>query len=254
MSSIKDNTNNSNFLSNLFKQNPTGQETRRILIKYLVTSVIFVFAISILISIFLNSGSAEYNIQKYFFVYALPIILIFCIILSLNKSTVATKLFLKLLGIVCLIIFGIYIYASTNSSLNIAAISNYTIVTLIFLFGLAIVYQGLLGYMEKLQGWGGFIAQLIFYIPCVIYDVWEYFLNEINLTPYSIYLFIVIEILFIILYFFLPDISNKLTGKDNSIQLLNNVEFLDNYELIIANSDDLKIPKDQKSLYSETTG
>lgn len=252
MDTIKDTTNNSNFISNLFKQNPVGQETRRILIKYLVTSVVFVIALSILINIFMNVGSSEYNIQKYFFVYTLPIIFAFCIILSLNKSTKATKLFLKLFGVTALLIFGIYYYSTTTNSLNIDALSNYVISTLIIIFGLAIVYQGLIGYMEKLQGWGGFIAQLIFYIPCVFYDVWEYFINEINLTPYSIYLFIVFEIIFILMYIYLPDISDKVTGKDNGVVILDRVEFLDNYELIIANSDQLKIPETEKSKYSSS--
>ena len=78
--------NNSNFITNLFKSDDLGSTTRRILIKYLLTSFVFVIAISILLSIFLNTGSADYNIQKYFFVYAIPILLTFFIILSLNKK------------------------------------------------------------------------------------------------------------------------------------------------------------------------
>ena len=246
-----ENIKNENFISNLLKKNSIGKETRRIFLKYLVTSIVFVIALSILISIIVSPSTAEYNVQKYFFVYAIPIILTFCVILNLNKNTKATKLFLKLLGVICFFIFGIYLYSTSTNTFNIDSISNFVLSLLIVMFGLAILYRALINYMEKLQGWPGFIAQLIFYIPCVFYDVWEYFINEINLTPYSVYLFIVVEILLIIVYFYLPDISDKVTGKDNGIVLLDNIEFLDNGELIIANSDDLKIPKQDQSKYKD---
>ena len=247
-----ENIKNENFMSNLLKKNSIGKETRRIFLKYLVTSIVFVIAVSIFISISINPGTAEYNVQKYFFLYSIPIFFVFSLILNLNKNTKATKLFLKLLGVVCFFIFGIYLTSiNTGNTFNIDYISNSTIKALIVIVGLGIFYRTLSKYMEGLKGWPGFIAQLIFYIPCVLYDVWEYFINEINLTPYSIYLFIVFEILLIILYFYLPDISDKVTGKDNGIVLLDNIEFLDNGELIIANSDDLKIPKQDESKYKD---
>ena len=45
---------NENFISNLLKKDSIGKETRRIFLKYLVTSVVFVIALSILISIIIN--------------------------------------------------------------------------------------------------------------------------------------------------------------------------------------------------------
>jgi len=240
----KSNTTN-NFISNLFKSDENGAETRRILIKYTITSCVFLIAITILFSIFSNTGTSEYNIQKYFFIYVIPILLTFGIIMSLNKSTTATKLFLKLLGVVSLIIFGIYIYATSTNSVSIDALSNYAIGTLIILVGLAIFYNWLIEYMSKLQGWWGFFAQLIFYIPCVLYDVWEYLLEEVNLTPYSIYLFIVVEFILILIYAFLPDITEKVAGQDESILLRDDIVLLDQVK-ILTNSDALKInPKEQ---------
>jgi hypothetical protein len=234
------------FINNLFQSNEDGQETRRILIKYLLTSLIFFISVSILLSIFINTGTSEYNIQKYFFFYALPILLTFGVILNLNRSTKATKLFLKLIGVVSLIIFGIYIYATSSNSVNIDAISNYAIVTIITLFGLAITYQWIIEYMTKLQGWWGFFAQLIFYIPCVLYDVWEYLLEQVNLTPYSIYLFITLEILLIIIYAFLPDITEKVSGQGESILLQDNIVLLDKVK-ILTNSDILKVNPEDSS-------
>jgi hypothetical protein len=93
--------------------------------------------------------------------------------------------------------------------------------------------------MSKLQGWSGFIAQMVFYIPCVISDVWEYFINEVNLTPYSIYLFIAFEILLIIIYALLPSITEKVAGQDESILLQDKIVLLNSVK-ILTNSDKLK--------------
>jgi len=242
--SINKNTND-NFFSQIFKSDQNGGEARRILIKYTITTVVFFIAASILLNIFINSGSADYNIQKYFFLYAIPILLTFGIIMSLNKSTEATKLFLKLIGVTALMIFGVYIYATSTNSINMDAITNYTMITAITVIGLAITYRWLIEYMSKLQGWWGFVAQLIFYIPCVLYDVWEFLLEEVNLTPYSIYLFIALEMLLIIIYGFLPDITEKVAGQDESILLQDNIVLLNNIK-VISNSDKLKIDPEEK--------
>jgi len=194
---------------------------------------------SILLSIFLNTGSSDYNIQKYFFIYAIPILLTFFIILSLNKNISSAKLLLKLFGIVGLFIFAIYLYATSTGTVNIDAISNYTIVLLMGFIGLAILYRLVVDYMSKMKGWTGFIAQLIFYIPCVISDVWEYFINEINLTPYSTYLFIAFEIILIIIYATLPSITRKIAGQDESILLQDKIVLLNSVK-VITNSDNLK--------------
>lgn len=236
---IKQSVNNSDFISNLFKPDDVGSSTRRILVKYIITSIIFVIAMSILLSIFLNTGSSDYNIQKYFFIYAIPILLTFFIILSLNKNISSAKLFLKLFGIVGLFIFAIYLYATSTGTVNIDAISNYTIVLLMGFIGLAILYRLVVDYMSKMKGWTGFIAQLIFYIPCVISDVWEYFINEINLTPYSTYLFIAFEIILIIIYATLPSITRKIAGQDESILLQDKIVLLNSVK-VITNSDNLK--------------
>jgi hypothetical protein len=77
-----------------------------------------------------------------------------------------------------------------------------------------------------------------------------YVLEQINLTPYAIYVIIIIEILLIILYAYLPEISDKVTGQDNSIMLLDHVEFLDEGKIILANSDLLKISNLSQDKYS----
>jgi len=236
-------TTNNSFYNNFFKTDSIGNETRQIFIKYLVATVIVAICGFTLLNILIHPGTAEYSVQKYFFLYTLPFILVMALILNLNKNVKAGKLILKLIGIVGLFIFGVYLYATSENSFNIASMSNNILFWIITLLGLVILYGALVKYMEKLKGWYGFIAQLIFYIPCVLYDVWEYFIQQVNLTPYSIYLLIFIEIILIVIYAFLPDISYQFSGEENSILLVDDVKFL-NEKQIVANSEMLKIPND----------
>jgi len=233
------------WLSTLSSPSQEGINARKSFLKVAITSSVVLFSCITVLRIILAPGSADYNIQKYFFLYTLPIIMLFGIILNLGRDQEMSSAFLKISGLVVLLTVGVYYYVtSTNSMFNISLLSNYSFLALITVVGLAIAYQGIVGYMEKLKGLPGFISQLIFFIPCVIWDLWEYIVSQFQLTPYSIYLFIAFEILLIILYAYLPEISNKVTGMDDSIQAVNNVVFLDGGKKIVVNSDELKIQKD----------
>lgn len=231
------------FLYNLLKPGPEGNENRKTVIKFSVATFIVALCASILFNLFSNSGTFDYNIQKYFFVYTIPFIFVIAISLNLLHNTELAKLFLKLLLVSVFLIYIIYYYATTNDTLNIGSITNYTVFLLIFIIGLALIYQILVNYLSKLRGFMGFIAQLLFYIPCVFSDVINYILEQINMTSYSTYALLIIEIILIVIYLYLPEISYTLTGQYNSIQLLNNIKYLDEGKQIIASSDVLKIPK-----------
>ena len=253
MNNVNNNTSNNNsFYNNFFKTDSIGNETRQIFIKYLVATVIIATCAFTLLNILIHPSTAEYSIQKYFFLYTLPFIFVLAFILNLNKNMKSGKLLLKLLGIVCLFIFGLYFYATSTNSFNMDSTSNTVVFWIITLVGLAILYKSLINYMEKLKGWYGLIAQIIFYIPCILYELWEFFIQQINLTPYSIYLLILIEIILICIYAFLPDISYQFTGEDDSILLVDDVKYL-NEKQFVANSEMLRIPKnlqDTNTAYS----
>ena len=236
-------------MTNIYRDDDIGKETRRILLKYSLTSIVFLFATSLLLSIIVNTGTTEYNIQKYFFMYALPIFFVFGIVLSLQKNIESTKFFLKLMTLTAVFVAFLYYYIHHVGSIDTILLSNYALSTVIVVFGLAILYQGLIGYMEKLQGWPGLVAKLLFFLPCIAYDLWDYLLDQINLTPYSIYLFIVLEIVLIFVYMLLPSISDKVTGRDEALVLLDDVSFL-HHRKTLASSDALKMEANSDSTSS----
>jgi hypothetical protein len=231
------------FIYNILKPGPEGDENRKTIIKYSAATIIVSTCAIVIFNIFSNSGTAEYNSQKYFFLYTVPFILTIAIVLNLLHNPKAAKLFLKLLGAFSLLIFATYYYATTNDTMNLSSSVNYFIFMLIVLLGLALIYQVLIEYLSKLRGIPGFIAQLLFYIPCIFTDVVNYFLEQVKMTSHSTYILLFIEFILIIIYAYLPDITYKVTGQDNSIQLLNDIRYLDDGKQIIAGSDVLKIPK-----------
>jgi len=237
-----------NFLSS--SSNSNDQEFKQCAIKYIFTTIIFTIVCFILYNILNKSSNIHYTIQKYFFIYMFPLLMIFAILLNLNTNTTNRKPFLEIFGI--LVIFGIsiYYYSLTNGyDLDITSWSNTIILIAIGLVGLAIVYNSLISYMSRLEGWPGFIAQLIFYLPCVLYDAWVYLLDQFKLTPFAIYGFIVIEIILMIVYIYLPSLTNVVTGIDNSVVLVKDVISLDSQKTIATSSILKTVPsKKQKEM------
>lgn len=231
------------FLYNLLKPGSEGNENRKTMIKFSVATIVVAVCGSIIFNIFSNSGTAEYNSQKYFFLYTLPFIFVLAIVLNLLNNIQGAKLFLKLLGVFSMLIFAVYYYATTNDTMNLSSTSNYFVFILIIMLGLAVLYQLIVEYLSKLRGIPGFVAQLLFYIPCIFSDVVDYFLDQFRMTSYTTYVLIFIEFILILIYAYLPDITYKITGQDNSIQLLNDIRYLDDGKQILAASDVLKIPK-----------
>lgn len=74
-----------------------------------------------------------------------------------------------------------------------------------------------------MQGWTGFIANLIFYIPCMLLDLLEYVKADLQQAPKAVPVLLIIELILIILYIYAPKISNammkSLSNKDGKIIL-----------------------------------
>ena len=60
---------------------------------------------------------------------------------------------------------------------------KYLLLPIICMIGLAIAYKPLSEYTYGLTGWSKFIMELIFYIPCLILDFFEYLKEWIHYIP-----------------------------------------------------------------------
>jgi len=95
--------------------------------------------------------------------------------------------------------------------------------------------------IEKLTSKSNFIIKFIFFIPCMITDFLKYLVRDIGLTPYITYYLILLELICILLYFYIPIV---LSNPSKRISVLENVVFL-NRETTIANSELLHVTNPQ---------
>lgn len=232
---------NYNFLKRFTSSDMQDDEFRNCVIKYSITTVVFVIVCIVLYNIISNPSRANYNVEKYFFLYMFPLLMIFAILLNISSNQNNRRPFLEIFG--AFVVFAIVIYyytLSTGVNVDLSGTTNILLIIAIALVGLAILYNVLVAYLSRLKGWPGFVAELIFYLPCVLYDFWLYLLEQFQLTPIAIYGFIFIEIILILLYIYLPSLSKYIVGTDNSLLLVKNVTPLNKGKQVIATSSMLK--------------
>lgn len=239
-----------NFTNRLFSEQPSDELWRTTVYKFFGSGIVLaIISISMFIMV-LNPGFTAYNLDKYFFLLVLPLLLLFAFVLNIGSEASSNKAFMKV-AVGLLLIGGVVYYYTTSQSSGILELgSNYALLALIGLIGITVLYNTLVQYMSKLTGWPGFIAQLIFFIPCILTDLWEALLADFQMTHYSIYLILFIEAFLIVLYFILPLATTSITGLDNGKQLLLKAVRLDKEMQIIANSGDLRIiPEGPDAIY-----
>lgn len=79
------------------------------------------------------------------------------------------------------------------------------------------------------------ILYALFFIPCLISDYFKYLLNELKTTPKVVYTLLIIEVILILLYIYIPKLFTKFIFK-NSNRILSDPVFL-NKKVVIANAD-----------------
>ena len=214
-----------------------------ILNKYGMVFLAMIFVCIVAIYALLNQNTIEIYIWNYMLALLFPMIMIFAIIINIHGDFESMTLFFKIIASIGLIIGIVYIYTLISGKIEfLTGYVKYLVYAAIGLFGLAILYRSLLNYLSKLQGWPGFLAQLLFYIPCLFYDFLDYLLLQLKITSSTTYVLLAIEVLLISVYFLVPWIINKTTNNDKNGKLLvNDPIFLDK-QTEIASSDDLIVP------------
>ena len=172
------------------------------------------------------------NAYKFIFPIFIPLLLLFGYYIQQNTGTSIVGL------IVASIVALVAIYIQTTMSKTAMTGANiflkYLLLPIICMVALAIAYKPLSEYTYGLTGWSKFIMELIFYIPCLILDFFEYLKGQYKITPNVVYILFVIEILLILLYIYIPKLL-KLKLKSKGKTLLEKPVFL-NKEKIIGSS------------------
>lgn len=102
---------------------------------------------------------------------------------------------------------------------------------LIILVGFAILFNAFSNYLKSIKGANGFLIYLIFYIPCLISDFAEYIIKEFRLTTNAVFILFILELILLLLYFYLPTLINQIsiTGGE---PILENYVYLSSENII----------------------
>ena len=130
---------------------------------------------------------------------------------------------IALLGIAMLSYFSSYITPNV-----IMTVSNglRIFILLMIVVGLAIGYNLFSENIKSLTGWKGFIANFIFYIPCLLSDGLEYLFQQYSITPNIVFILLIIELLLALGYIYIPKMIQK-SIKKTAIVLQNKPVYLD---------------------------
>ena len=150
------------------------------------------------------------NFVSNIFYIIIPVISIF-ILLSLILFDASTVTYF-IIGafIVTTIVYIIYYFAQfTISKYIFNKYLLYIVVFAIFLFGASIIYTIFSGTFRKMTGWTGFFMNLLFYIPCLLRDLVAVLLKEYSTFSNTLLVLFAIEVLLIMLYFFMIPFVNS---------------------------------------------
>lgn len=158
----------------------------------------------------------------YILTIVLPIILIFFLLVVTSFENTVNKYIIISSIAICFIMFLVFYFFKTRISGYI--FNNYFlygITLLLLLFGLAIIYTIFSVKLKRLNGWTGFFVNLIFYIPCLIRDFIQTVIQEYNGLSFTIVILFVLELLLILMYFYIVPLIQDKTFPDKIIILEN---------------------------------
>jgi hypothetical protein len=219
-------------------------------LKYGALTFVFVSVCYLIIYAMRNPSTMQANFQKYFFIILFLLTMIFAVALNIGEDYESTTLFFKIaLGFIALagIVYVLSTFANKVPNMNLYM--SYGLYSLFGIIFLAIGYSLFIKHLSKQTGWYGFIAQLIFFIPCMFYDFTYWLLDQFKLTPFIVYFLIALEVIIILIYYYLPYLFTYSTiDKRTSTLLLNNPISLNNGKKTLTTADKIMVPN-QPNLY-----
>jgi len=189
------------------------------------------------------------NTYMYTFIIIIPIALGLYVSTQFTKEGEGGSLTKIIMLSLALMLFAAFAYVYSTASSSTLTLLNYFFYVILFfmiIVGMALFYFVFSNYLKKQTGTLGYMINLLFYIPCLFGDFVKYMKNQIGITPNVSYVLFVIEIILIMMYFYVP-ILMRTVITSNSTVLLNDPIFLNN-EMTVASGDFFQLkPNDNLS-------
>lgn len=168
------------------------QELTRCLIMNAVAFISILFGIITAYYVTSKPNSQQTKYTTYLLFIILPVLLGIGLSTQIfethNKPTTTVFILVSLIGMVAISMYFL-IYNSTNVFVN--KMFNYLGI-LFLVVSLAVGYRLFVKYLKNMPGWFGFIIKLLFYIPCLVLDLFEAVRTQMVLTSATKYGFVFI--------------------------------------------------------------
>jgi hypothetical protein len=211
--------------------------------KRMIRDVSFFTLFPIIVGVFLGYAYSGKLLASRMYMYViLLIVFLFALYAGYTGMNLNSDLAVSILRIAGVLVFLFLIVTfSPKFSKSTIIVFNYLVsilLTAIVIIGFAIVYYVFKNELEKLTGVSGIIVNIIFYIPCLFGDLVEYLKEELKLTPHIIFILFIIEIIFILLYFYAEKLIDIIMSQNKHL-LMNEPRYL-NEEFVIYSNDSTK--------------
>lgn len=192
---------------------------------YYVPLIILIFLMLVLYPYLLKQNASVLQSKPYihFLFMGIPIMILVVYIFK-NMAIMSGSLsdnimpILKIVGAIILII-GISVVISNvksaSESFSVKTIMFFVnvVIGLMFLFGLILVGRAMKAVAYSLEGWIGIIARIVFFIPCMLSDLFNYIVGQFTQSPFVVYVLLAIEGMLILTYIYLPKLLAQYTQK-----------------------------------------
>jgi len=209
--------------------------------KYGAVLSLLIFIIVVIYYAATDPAALTTKTAVYVFLLATPIIICAAILMNVWSNKSAMMSFALLIVALLVLFAGIYGFMNVKgTSLVVVQYFMFLTVGLIIIVGLAIIANVSLNYLNQMEGWAGFIAKMVFFIPCMFSDFLQYLLAQFHMTPNIVFVLFVLEALLIAGYFYLPQFFKK-SFVSNGKVLASKPIFLDETQ-DLASANALAIP------------
>ena len=221
-------------MSSLNPAENMGSKIKELGSKYFIPILIIIYIIIILIKITRDKEALTKKYAIYSVLIVFPILLLG---LFVNDAFSQTDMETKQIIMAVFAMFSIislyfyYIQTSKETTQTINYIM-FVIFFILILTTLSIVYVIFFQYIKNVNGFAGFIIQLIFILPCYFMDFLRFIIADVKSTPPMMLILFVIEIVFLLLYHYVPKWITMYSKADSSLLTEKTIESKDEYILV----------------------
>ena len=171
-----------------------------------------------------------------------PFIITFVAMFILRKNNNMFYYISALILIVFVLFSYLYVYINTLSAgyQNIFNGSFVFLFVISILIALAMFYNVFVDRIRRIDNQTGWIANFVFFIPCLLSDFIEYIRKEFKLTPSTVYILLFLEAAILAVYYYLPPLF-QLHLKSNGKTLLHDSTFFKDPKILAHYSELPKI-------------